>query len=128
MDLQFLRKYVPLSELSLLCAQMDGEEGEFFRELLEETEAKIRAVPPLYANEELGKKAPVALHYFGGASDYWITELDQETGDAFGFACVNGDWDSAELGYVSIPEIVATNLFKLDLYWDDTTTLVDVMK
>lgn len=51
----------------------------------------------------------------------------KDTGEAFGFTCLGGDMGNAELGYVSIPEIVATNRLELDLYWNDEKTLKDVM-
>lgn len=126
-NIGFLKQYLPKSELASLMHSARGEEGEYFVSLLKSTEQAIRAVPPLYANEHLGTDARVRLHYFGGAHDIWITELDHETGEAFGFTCLGGDWDNAELGYVSIPEIVATDRLELDLYWNDEKTLKDVM-
>ena len=126
-NIKFLKRYLPASELASLMHSARGEEGEYFVNLLKSTEQTIRSVPPLYANEHLGTDARIRLHYFGGANDIWITELDHDTGEAFGFTCLGGDWDNAELGYVSIPEIVATDSLELDLYWSDEKTLKDVM-
>ncbi len=126
-NIGFLKNYVPKSELLALVHNTRGEEGEYFKELLEDTEMAIRAVPPIYGARDKGTEARVLLHYFGGATDFWITELDPETGDAFGFACLNGDRPNAELGYSNVFEIVSTDRLELDLYWDDTTTLKDVM-
>ena len=122
-DINFLKNYIPRDELSNLLASTKGEEGEFFLELLAETEQKIRAVPPLYANEEIGLDAPIRLHYFGGGIDFYISELDPETGEAFGI----GSIFEKELGALSISEIVATNRLELDLYWDDKTTLKEIL-
>ncbi|MGC2206891.1 MAG: DUF2958 domain-containing protein [Candidatus Dormiibacterota bacterium] len=47
----------------------------------------------------------VVLHYFSPSSDWWLTELDPATAEAFGFCCLNGDRDCAEWGYVSLPEL-----------------------
>lgn len=122
-DINFLKNYIPKGELSCLLDSAKGEEGEFFRELLAETEQKIRAVPPLYANEEIGLEAPIRLHYFGGGIDFYISELDQDTGEAFGIGSIY----EKELGALSIPEIVATNRLELDLYWNDKTTLKEIL-
>lgn len=127
-NIGFLKRYLPQSELASLMHSARGEEGEYFVSLLKSTEQAIRSVPPLYASENLGADARVRLHYFGGAHDIWITELDQETGEAFGYTCIGGDFDNAELGYVSIPEIVATDRLELDLYWNDEKTLKDIMR
>lgn len=126
-NIGFLKRYLPRVELASLMQGAKGEECEYFVSLLNNTERAIRAVPPLYTNEHLGTDARVRLHYFGGSHDIWITELDHETGEAFGFTCLGGDMGNAELGYVSIPEIVATNRLELDLYWNDEKTLKDVM-
>jgi len=47
----------------------------------------------------------VALKYFGPAGDWWITELDRETGEAFGYARLASAPEYAEWGYISLPEL-----------------------
>lgn len=126
--IEFLRNYIPKSQLDFIVAHMDGDEGEYFREILEDARKAIESMPPLYANEELGTKAMVKLHYFGGATDFWFSELDREEGIAFGYACLNGDRENAELGYSSIPEIIACDgCLELDLHWSEKP-LEEVMK
>lgn len=127
-DISYLKKYMPPSELKCLLEFSRGEAGEVYERILAEIEQKIRNVPPIYANEELGTDASIALHYFGGATDIWISELDQETGEGFGYICLNGDTGNAELGYISIPEIVKTDMLELDLHWDGIKRLKDVME
>jgi hypothetical protein len=70
----------------------------------------IGSVPSLYATEEIseGEKA-VFLHYFipnsMSAFDWWIVEYDPEQNLAFGFACLNGDAQNAEWGYINLEEL-----------------------
>lgn len=126
--IEFLRNYMPKSQLAYLVEMTSGEEGYHFRELLEDTRKRIEATPPLYANEELGTKALARLHYFGSSTDIWISELNKEESVAFGYTCLNGDYENAELGYVSIPEIITCDGYiELDLYWCDKT-LEEVME
>lgn len=120
-DIEFLKNYVPAFELKSLIANLHGEEGEHFKELLAKITAQIKSVPPLYANEEIGLKGIVKLHYFAGATDFWISEIDPVERLAFGYTCLNGDTDNAELGYISIPEIISVNIMQLDLYWQEKT-------
>ena len=144
-DTKFLEKFVPPLELKTLLEGTRGEEKQYFSELIKDLTETIKSVPPIGANEELGLSAPVKLHYFGGANDWWISELDKDDGIAFGYACINGWTDSAELGYVSIPELleirypveveiantgkrVETRIpIELDLYWKEKT-LAEVIK
>lgn len=125
-DLDFLKLYVPPMELACLLDGLQSEEKEYFVELLDHIEKEIRDTPPLYANEELGLNAPIRLHYFGGPCNFWITEVDPEERIAFGYACLSGDAQDAELGYISIPEILETGRIELDLHWDKSKTLADV--
>lgn len=125
--IEFLKNYVPDSELKVLLSNLRGEEGAYLKELLTNLVKQIKSIPPLYANEEIGLKATVKLHYFCNSTDFWITELDPKERLAFGYTCLNGDSASAELGYISIPELLSIQMMQLDLYWDEKT-LEEVIK
>lgn len=61
----------------------------------------------------------VRAHYFVGSWDWYVTEYDPETGEAFGF--VKGL--ESELGYFYLPEmeaVLARGIFPVerDLHWD----------
>ena len=128
-NISFLKKYVPAEELAEITGHRTSEDKEFFEDKLQEIEQRIKAIPPLYGNEDKGLKgSQVHLHYFFGGTDIYISELDPESGTAFGFTCLNGDKYNAELGYQYIPEIIAIKGMNLDLYWDNGTTLADIMK
>lgn len=61
--------------------------------------------PPLYAQDGKGYDATVYAHYFLGSSDWLVTEYDPNEGVAFGWTCMGGDRQNAELGYISIAEL-----------------------
>jgi len=61
--------------------------------------------PPLYSQDGKGYEATVHAHYFLGASDWLLTEYDPEEDLAFGWVCLNGDRQLAELGYWSMAEL-----------------------
>lgn len=75
-------------------------------------------MPAIYAQDGMGDTATAHLHYFLGGSDWYITERDvcDQHVQAFGFAILNGDLDNAELGYVSLEEIIQYGA-ELDLHW-----------
>ncbi len=69
------------------------------------TKALVRSIPPLYATEsvELAAKQ-LFVHYFVGDCDWYVAELDPETGDAFGYADLGcGEWD-----YFNLVEMEST--------------------
>lgn len=88
------------------------------RKLARPTEA-----PALYAQDGKGLDATVYAHYFVLSADWWVTEYDPDTDEAFGYVCL-GDREMAELGYISMKEldnIEAMGVFPVekDLYWDE---------
>jgi len=63
------------------------------------------AAPPVYSQDGKGLDAIVHAHYFIGGCDWLVTEYDPGDDLAFGWACLNGDRQNAELGYVSLAEL-----------------------
>lgn len=72
--------------------------------------AVMKKVPALGATEDVPfEDKQFHLHYFtGGASNWFIAEVDQSTGRAFGLMDPSGRGDGS-WGYVSLPELEAFN-------------------
>lgn len=66
-----------------------------------------KETPALYAQDGKGYDALVHAHYFLGSNDWLVTEYDPADDLGFGWACLNGDRDNAELGYVSLAELAS---------------------
>lgn len=70
----------------------------------------LHNIPALYATEDVPVlEKTIYIHYFIPAAmlpfDWWIAELDPEEGLAFGYACLHGDTQNAEWGYISLIEL-----------------------
>lgn len=89
-----------------------------FDQLIETAATTVATMPVTHEQDGKGDEATVFLHYFNAASDWYITEKDVDGGvdQAFGFAILNGDTENAELGYISIRELVANGV-ELDLHF-----------
>ena len=120
-----LKHYISKGQLSALRACCQGEEGECFKEMLTNLKTQIVNMPVSRETDGQGMGAIVCLHYFSPSSDWWITERDMGSEEdespgtqhqAFGYACLNGDTQNAELGYISIQELIE-NRVEIDLYW-----------
>ncbi len=71
------------------------------------TEEQKKRIPALYSQEEI--KDPIVYIKLNIYNSFWlITELDSKKELGFGFCCLNGDFEMAELGYISIEEIKNT--------------------
>lgn len=121
-----LSQFINRSQLQCLRDLTKGEEGAYFVGLITELKKTIANMPATYDTDGKGDTAPVSLHYFTSSSDWYIIERDCEYDQqqAYGFVCLNGDFECAESGYVSIEELLQHGA-ELDLYWN-IRTLEDV--
>lgn len=117
--------WMPAAESKVLLSSLHGEEAEGIAEVVLRNLKTIEEMPETYAQEAV-EDPTVYLHYFKGGCDWYITEKDVQGGvdQAFGYANL-GDPQSAELGYISIAELVQNGCV-LDLYF--TPTLLSVIK
>lgn len=85
--------------------------------------SQVAKIPRLYETEATATEDKiVVLHYFVGAANWWIVELDPDQRLAFGYVNL-GDDRSAEWGYVDLDELsdVCVHdgliLVERDLHW-----------
>ncbi|MBB6003835.1 strawberry notch-like NTP hydrolase domain-containing protein [Arcicella rosea] len=110
-----------------------------FIEIVKHLEMQIKSVPKIghysaafrKAKDKVrwinAKEVVVAhLHYFYAGSDWYIAEFDGKD-RLYGFAVLNGDFENAEFGYVSLKELTSTvtnNRYggiELDFHWTPQT-------
>lgn len=120
--LAVLQQFINPDQFTVLRGLMRGEERQFFFDKACELAAIIQGMPATYETDGRGDKSIVWLHYFaGGCASWWITEKDADTDgqgqhQAFGLADVLGRGQGAEIGYISIVELLQ-NRAELDFYW-----------
>ena len=115
---QVIRPFLSKAQKHALSDGVKGEERDWFLNKVIELAEVIKTMPVTYKQDGKGDQAIVTLHYFHGGSDWYITEKDMDGGvdQAFGFAILNGDTQNAELGYISIAELVESGV-ELDLHF-----------
>jgi hypothetical protein len=118
--IQKCRAFIGANQIAVMVEACRGEEGEFFREQFFELADLFESMPRTYWTDGQGDAATVHLHYFIGASDFFIIErdIDHAQEQAFGLADLYGD--GGELGYVSILELIRNGV-ELDLHWTPRT-------
>jgi len=125
-----LRGFIGTAQLAVIGEQArHSEEAQYFRAKLVELADTVATMPKTYEQDGKGDNAVAYLHYFTGSADFYITEKDAgaltDTGgdylcQCFGLACISEE----ELGYISLPEILAAGA-ELDLHFRPKT-LADV--
>jgi len=107
-----LNMFVPRHQMAMV--QEYAELQSLMPDLLEQ----IDKTPALYVQDGLMEKSIIYMHYFFGGSDWYISEVDKDTLEAFGYVCLNGDKINAEWGYISIEELVTSKYaIELDFHW-----------
>ncbi|MBI4291306.1 MAG: DUF2958 domain-containing protein [Betaproteobacteria bacterium] len=122
--LKLLGGFIGRSQLEAIGHACRGEEKQFFFDKLTALGQLVLKMPRTYDQDGLGDQAIVSLHYFKGACDWYITEHDSDPDgkgqiQAFGYANL-GDDECAELGYISIVELIGAGV-ELDLYFTPCT-------
>ena len=122
-NVKTLNDFIGVRQLDTMTSALRGEEGDFFEAKIEEYANRVRDMHKTYEQDGKGDEAIVHLHYFYGGFDWYITEKDMGDGSddttqyqAFGYA----DMGFPELGYISIAELIQSNI-ELDLYWTPRT-------
>lgn len=126
--IESLSGFLPPKQVKVVRSLMRGEEGQFFIDKMIELAAVVKDMPATYGQRDLGNEAIIHLHYFVGGCDWWIFEKDKGhpkdgaedfQAQAYGFANLN-DPMCAEVGYISLPEIIAAGA-ELDFHWSPKT-------
>lgn len=121
---KLVREFTSRDQYQAMRAGLRGEESQHFQDKFMEYGQRIAGMPKTYEQDGKGDQAIVYLHYFNASQDWYITEKDAETPEepgqrqAFGLADL-GHY-GAELGYISIVELIAHNV-ELDLYFKPLT-------
>lgn len=128
----FFRHWIGLYQRLVLIQLVQGEEGQFYVDLLTNLKTTIEEMPKTYETEDVQIKDKVVhLHYFGGTVDAWIVERDMgdqagqvEIGpqhQAFGPVTLSAESIAdSEWGYISIQDLIDNNI-EIDLHWEPKT-------
>lgn len=129
-----LSHFMPVGQRMVLLSQLEGEEGAGIADIVNKVTDTIATMASTHQADSRGDQAIAPLHYFFGAVEAWIVEKDignPARGDvsqhqAFGLITLDGAVESAELGYVSLEELISCGV-ELDLYWTPKT-LAEIRK
>lgn len=116
-----IRPFLSANQFKIMARAARGEEKDWFVQKFCDLERQITDMPKTYEQDGLGDQAVAHLHYFHGASDWYITEKDMESGVAQAYGMSNLGY-GPELGYISIKELTAAGA-ELDLHFTPTTLL-----
>jgi hypothetical protein len=117
-------KFIPYQERYVISRSK--ELSEVVKRLAEH----INRIPALRETDG-DENAECELHYFDtqGAAEWYVFEVNMETGEAFGFVTLSGDIadPDAEFGYIDLKDICQSARINLDLHFSGITK-AEIMK
>lgn len=92
-----------------------GEEREFFVHKIKEIAAAVENAPKINETDGLEEHRIVLRYFHPSGTQSFVTEIGND-GDAFGFQCLNDDWENAEWGYLNIDELKNIRGMEVDFH------------
>ena len=103
-ELAIAKSVLPTVQYVSTLKFAQGEEREFFVNKIKEIAVAVENAPKINATDGLEEHRIVLRYFHPSGTQSFITEIGKD-GDAFGFQCLNDDWDNAEWGYINLDEL-----------------------
>ena len=121
-ELSLAKSILPTSQYVSTLRFSQGEEGNFFKQKLKEIAEVVNKAPKLYETDG-AEQHPIVLRYFHPTgTETLVTEIGED-GEAYGFQCLNGDYEMAEWGYLDLNEIKSIRMMEIDYHVEKGMTV-----
>lgn len=116
-NIKTLLKFMPTSQAQCFLQGLCSSEHKYYEDIADKMSQIINNAPALYDTDNLGEAVKPVLHYFYGNSDIYITEIDKESDEHFGYVSLGLGY--LEGGYVDLKSFFKTcPLLNLDFYFE----------
>ena len=114
-ELAIAKSVLPTVQYVSTLKFAQGEEREFFVNKIKEIAVAVENAPKINATDGLEEHRIVLRYFHPSGTQSFITEIGKD-GDAFGFQCLNDDWDNAEWGYINLDELKNIRGMEVDFH------------
>ena len=114
-ELAIAKSVLPTVQYVSTLKFAQGEEREFFVNKIKEIAVAVENAPKINATDGLEEHRIVLRYFHPSGTQSFITEIGKD-GDAFGFQCLNDDWENAEWGYINIDELKNIRGMEVDFH------------
>ncbi|WP_296855246.1 YodL domain-containing protein [Treponema sp.] len=103
-ELSAAKQMLPTAQYVTTLRFSQGEEGDFFKRQIKDIAAAVKNAPKIGGTDGM-EQHPIVFRYFHPTgTETLVTEIGED-GEAYGFQCLNGDYEMAEWGYFNLNEI-----------------------
>ena len=114
-ELAIAKSVLPTVQYVSTLKFAQGEEREFFVNKIKEISVAVENAPKINATDGLEEHRIVLRYFHPSGTQSFITEIGKD-GDAFGFQCLNDDWENAEWDYLNIDELKNIRGMEVDFH------------
>ena len=114
-ELAIAKSVLPTVQYVSTLKFAQGEEREFFVNKIKEIAVAVENAPKINAMDGLEEHRIVLRYFHPSGTQSFITEIGKD-GDAFGFQCLNDDWENAEWDYLNIDELKNIRGMEVDFH------------
>ncbi len=114
-DLAIAKSVLPAVQYVSTLKFAQGEEREFFVHKIKEISAAVEKAPRINETDGLEEHRIVLRYFHPSGTQSFVTEIGKD-GEAFGFQCLNDDWENAEWGYLNLDELKNIRGMEVDFH------------
>ena len=114
-DLAIAKSVLPAVQYVSTLKFAQGEEREFFVHKIKEISAAVEKAPRMNETDGLEEHRIVLRYFHPSGTQSFVTEIGKD-GEAFGFQCLNDDWENAEWGYLNLDELKNIRGMEVDFH------------
>lgn len=114
-ELAAVKSVLPAVQYVSALKFAQGEEREFFVKKIKEIAAAVEKAPEIGGTDGLEEHKIVLRYFHPSGTQSFVTEIGKD-GEAFGFQCLNGDWENAEWGYLNLDELKNIRGMEVDFH------------
>lgn len=114
-ELAIAKSVLPTVQYVSTLKFAQGEECEFFVNKIKKIAVAVENAPKINATDGLEEHQIILRYFHPSGTQSFVTEIGND-GDAFGFQCLNDDWENAEWGYLNIDELKNIRGMEVDFH------------
>lgn len=121
-EISIAKAVLPTSQYVTTLRYSNGEEGNFFKQKIKDIAEVVKNAPKIYQTNG-AEQHPIVLRYFHPTgTETLVTEIGKD-GEAYGFQCLNGDYQMAEWGYIDLNEVKNIRMMEIDYHVEKGMTV-----
>lgn len=121
-EMELAKSVLPTTQYVSTLRYAQGEEREFFIKTLKGIANSVKNAPKIGGTDRI-EQHPIVLRYFHPTgTETLVTEIGKD-GEAYGFQCLNGDYEMAEWGYIDLNEVKNIRGMEADYHVEEGMTV-----